>query len=154
MIVRAPAAAEDVTQEVFIRAYRYLDRYDASRPLYAWLAAIAVRLSRNWLIRQGRTSAREGTSLDAVTAAAAADESALATLLADEHRRHLWKTVAALPRSERAAVVLHYVDGLAVRDTARALGVTDGTIKTLLFRARRRLRDRMAPERTEREARS
>ena len=44
---------------------------------------------------------------------------------------------------ERTAVVLYYRDQLPVRDIARALGVTTGTIKTLLFRARRHLRQRL-----------
>jgi RNA polymerase sigma factor (sigma-70 family) len=51
--------------------------------------------------------------------------------------------VAALSSGERTAVTLYYRDGLAVRDIAAALGVTTGTIKTLLFRARRHLRERL-----------
>jgi len=55
----------------------------------------------------------------------------------------LWQSVAALPSGERTAVMLYYRDEMAVGDIARALGVTTGTIKTLLFRARRHLRGRL-----------
>jgi RNA polymerase sigma-70 factor (ECF subfamily) len=53
----------------------------------------------------------------------------------------LWRSVAALPSGERTAAFLYYRDELSVREIALALGVTPGTIKTLLFRARRRLRE-------------
>src|SRR6185295_1699811 len=68
----------------------------------------------------------------------------LASLLEGEASSRLWQSVAALPAGERAAVVLHYRDEMPVRDVARTLGVTSGTIKTLLFRARRHLRERLA----------
>ena len=49
--------------------------------------------------------------------------------------------MSALPSGERTAVILYYRQGMSVREIAAALGVTGGTIKTFLFRARRRLRD-------------
>ena len=64
-------------------------------------------------------------------------------MIADESSLRLWEAVAALPSGERSAVVLYYREGMAVRDIARALGVTTGTIKTLLFRARKHLRVRL-----------
>jgi RNA polymerase sigma-70 factor, ECF subfamily len=74
-----------------------------------------------------------------------ASAEALATLITDERARQLWQAVARLSSGERTAVILHYRDEMAVRDIARALGVTSGTVKTLLFRARRHLRERMTP---------
>jgi RNA polymerase sigma-70 factor (ECF subfamily) len=64
-------------------------------------------------------------------------------LIGDEGRRALWAAVAALSSGERTSVLLYYRDDLPVGDIARALGVTAGTIKTLLFRARRHLRERL-----------
>lgn len=142
MMVRERAGAEEVTQDAFVRAYMHLDRYDESRPLYPWLASIAVRLAQNWLRAHGRTVRHEGGSLDAAPEPGA-DAAALDTLIADERSRRTWTAVAALPSGERTAVILYYRDEMAVRDIARALGVTNGTIKTLLFRARRHLRLRL-----------
>ena len=142
MMVRDPAGAEEVAQDAFVRAYTHLDRYDDRRPFYPWLAAIAVRLAQNWLRRHGRTVRREGTPLDTAPEPGAT-AAALTTLIADERSRGLWQAVAALTSGERTAVMLYYRDEMAVRDIARALGVTTGTIKTLLFRARRRLRERL-----------
>jgi RNA polymerase sigma-70 factor (ECF subfamily) len=64
-------------------------------------------------------------------------------MIADDRSRRVWQVVAALPSAERTAVLLYYREELPVSDIARTLGVTSGTIKTLLFRARRHLRERL-----------
>ena len=142
MMVRRPDAAEEVTQEAFVRAYRCIDQYDDHRPFYPWLATIAVRLAQNWLRHHGRTVRREGAPLESAQEPSAMP-AALNQLIASERSRRVWHAVAALPSAERTAVILYYRDEMAVRDIAHALGVTTGTIKTLLFRARRHLRERV-----------
>lgn len=142
MMVRDPAGAEEVTQDAFVRAYSHLDAYEEARPFYPWLATIAVRLAQNWLVGRGRIVRREGATLDSVDEPGA-HAAALDALIEDERTRGLWNAVAALSSGERTAVTLYYRDQLPVRDIARALGVTTGTIKTLLFRARRHLRERL-----------
>jgi len=142
MMVRQPSGAEEVTQDAFVRAYTHLDRYDDQRAFYSWLASIAVRLAQNWLRQHGQTMRREGTSLDSAPEPGTT-AGALTELITDERSRHLWHAVAALSSGERTAVVLYYRDEMAVGDIAAALGVTTGTIKTLLFRARRHLRGRL-----------
>jgi RNA polymerase sigma-70 factor, ECF subfamily len=139
LMIRQPAGAEDVTQEAFVRAYRQLHHYDDRRPFYPWLATIGIRLARNWLRQHNRISRREGTPLE-TTAEPEVAEGALPALIADEEHDELWRAVATLPSGERTAVYLYYRDEMPVRDIAVALGVSPGTIKTLLFRARRHLR--------------
>ncbi|HEY7502323.1 MAG TPA: RNA polymerase sigma factor [Vicinamibacterales bacterium] len=142
MMVRQPAAAEEVTQDAFVRAYTHIDHYNASRPFYPWLATIAVRLAQNWLRRHERLIRREGTSLDSAPEPGAA-AAGLSALIATEGSGRLWRAVAALSSGERTAVMLYYRDEMTVQEIARALGVTSGTVKTLLFRARRHLRERL-----------
>jgi RNA polymerase sigma-70 factor (ECF subfamily) len=143
MMLRDPAGAEEVTQDAFVRAYTHLDQYDGDRPFYPWVAAIAVRVAQNWLRRHGRTARLEGTSLDSAPEPAAS-AGALTALLTTERSRALWQAISGLSSGERTAVILYYRDELPVRDIAHALGVTTGTIKTLLFRGRRHLRERLA----------
>lgn len=141
-MVRDPAAAEEVAQDAFVRAYTHLDRYDEDRPFYPWLATIATRLAQSWLRRRGRRLEREGAEIDADrTGGGQADP--LARAIASDRSRRLWERVAALPSGERTAVYLYYRQGMRVADVARALGVTSGTVKTQLFRARQHLRDAM-----------
>ena len=146
MMVRDRPAAEEVTQDAFVRALQHLDRYDDSRPFYPWLATIACRLAQTWLRNRGRLAGREGVPLDPEHEwPAAADP--LAELMANEEERRLWRAVAALPSGERTAVYLYYRQEMQVREIAHALGLTRGTVKTLLFRARQRLRRTLDPTR-------
>ena len=149
MMVREPAGAEEVTQDAFVRAYTHLDQYDDQRPVLsvarvhrgaarAELAATAWAdgAARRHVARKRAGAGRDGRGVD--------------ELIANERDRRLWQAVAALPSGERTAVILYYRDEIAVRDIALALGVTTGTIKTLLFRARRHLRERLGPRRSSR----
>ena len=150
MMVREPAGAEEVTQDAFVRACRHIAHYDDPRPFYPWLASIAVRLAQNWLRWHGRTTRREGSPLDSAPEPETAT-AVLSQLMADERSRRLWQEVAALSSGERTAVILYYRDEMSVCEIAEALGVTTGTIKTLLFRARRHLRGRLQSVMTSRE---
>lgn len=141
MMTRDAAAADDLAQEAFVRAFLHLKAYDSARPFYPWLSTIAVRLAQNWLVRHSRHVRREGDALPDESDVPAAGADALEGLLTDERDRQLWRAVAALPSGERTAVLLHYRQGLSVAEAADAVGVSEGTIKTLLFRARRRLRE-------------
>jgi RNA polymerase sigma-70 factor (ECF subfamily) len=139
MMVRDPQGAEEVTQDAFMRAFTRLDLYDEYRPFYPWLATIAVRLAQNWLRRHSRVSTLEGASIDPEREPALTEDP-LDKLITDERGRRLWRSVAALPSGERTAATLYYRQGMKVSDIAHALGVTSGTVKALLFRARRKLR--------------
>jgi RNA polymerase sigma-70 factor (ECF subfamily) len=140
MMTRDPAGAEDVAQDAFVRAFVHLDAYDERHPFYPWLSSIAVRLAQNWLVKRGRLAARERAEPAHAGVAASSPVDPLAAMIADEHDRRLWHSVASLPSGERTAAILYYREELTIKEIAFALGVTAGTVKTLLFRARLRLR--------------
>jgi RNA polymerase sigma-70 factor (ECF subfamily) len=146
-LLKDRTAAEEVTQETFIRAYRHLGSYDTDRPFYPWLARIAFRLAQTYRSRRRSGDLPLTTKLDKQTGTV----DPLENLIRNERSRALWQAVCDLPAGERAAVVLFYQQELSVRQVAEALGVTTGTIKTFLFRARRHLRRRLTgPARGER----
>lgn len=145
MMTRHPQGAEELTQDAFVRAFTHLDRYDETRPFYPWLATIAVRLTQTWLRRRARHIEREGAELGPGQEPAAA-ANPLGDLLTGEESARLWSSVQALTSGERTAVYLHYRQDMKLADVAKALGVTAGTVKTLLFRARRKLREQVAQE--------
>lgn len=142
MVVQDRAGAEDVAQEAFVRAYAYLERYDRRRPFYPWLATIAVRLGRDWLRRRRREVPLEesGTGSDREAGEA---PSPLAELIDGQTARHLWQSVAQLPEGERMAVLLYYRQEMRLAQVAEVLGVSAGSVKTWLFRARKKLRERL-----------
>jgi RNA polymerase sigma-70 factor (ECF subfamily) len=138
-LLQERTTAEDVTQETFIRAYRYLGSYDTDRPFYPWLARIAFRLAQTHRTR--RRSADLPLTVEPKRLAGTVNP--LEDVIRDEQSRALWQEVCELPAGERAAVILFYQQEMSVRQVAEALGVTSGTIKTFLFRARRHLRQRL-----------
>ena len=144
MMLRNREGADDVTQDAFVRAFERLDLYDVRRPFYPWLATITVRLSRNWLARHSPGARRETPIQPESSAYASAAPAALDVLMAEDEGRHLWRHVERLPLGERTAIVLHYRQELSVSEVASAIGVTAGTVKTLLFRARQHLRASLA----------
>lgn len=140
MMTREAAGAEEIAQDALVRAFIHLNAYDVRRPFYPWLSTIAVRLAQNWLVKRARVTTREGAELDEDQVGTAHGPDVLEHLIADEDDRALWRAVSALPMGERTAVVLHYRQEMSVAEIASALGVTTGTVKTQLFRARSRLR--------------
>lgn len=140
MMTRDPSGADEVVQDTFVRAFAHLDAYDTRRPFYPWISTIAVRLAQNWLVRRARVHTREGTELDPEHDAASTAGDTLSELITDERDRRVWQSVAALPSGERTAVLLYYRQNMSVEQIASAIGVSGGTIKTLLFRGRQKLR--------------
>jgi RNA polymerase sigma-70 factor, ECF subfamily len=139
-LMRDAQSAEELAQDVFVRAYRYIDTYDARRPIYPWLATIAYRLAQTRWVQRKRQAVSHCDALDRL-ADGSAPPHTLQALIVDEDARRLWRAVHALPDGQRAAVLLYYNEGMDVRQVAQILGVSSGTVKTLLFRARRRLHE-------------
>lgn len=141
----SPPAAEDVTQEAFIRAYRGIAKFEGER-FRAWLLSIVANAARDELRRQRRRPQR---SLDA--ARDDPDQPALdppdsgpspeTSALTGELRGQLEAALRELPEDWRMVVLLSDVHGLAYDEIAAATGVPVGTVKSRLSRARGRLRD-------------
>jgi RNA polymerase sigma-70 factor, ECF subfamily len=133
-IVGSRATAEDVAQEVFVKLWKSLDRYDGRAQLSTWIYAI----TRNTAISALRKHRPAGSLSDAAVLAEAEARSAIE----DDPRADdatLWRAIAALPDAQRRAVVLYYQDERPVEEVAAMLGMPVNTAKTHLHRARARL---------------
>jgi len=139
VILRDRTTANDATADVFVRAFEHLHGFDTSRPMKPWLIGIARRVAKNYLREKARLFARSQRMAEQLPEAGAAlgplDAAALS-----ERDRNLWKKVGQLPDSERLAAVLFYREQLSLEETAQAMGVASGTVKSLLFRTREHLR--------------
>lgn len=129
------ADAEDVTQEAFVRAYLNLDKFDDSRPLRPWLLGIAANLARNRRRSAGRywAALKRWWLQNDETAAAPAHE-------IPSESRELWQAVQDLSRQAQEVIYLFYFLELSEAETAAALDVPAGTVKSRLYRARQQLR--------------
>lgn len=157
---RERESALDVTQEVFFKAYRKLAAYRGEGVFRAWLIRIACREGLNWVRGHRRAAARitaaeafpragGGRQADLISPAdmiasarppAPAGWEPEASLVRAEDIRELHDGIGRLPARQRLAVILRYFEGLPVRETAAALGCTEGTAKSILFRSLQSLR--------------
>jgi RNA polymerase sigma-70 factor (ECF subfamily) len=127
--------AEDVTQEVFLRVFRSLRRWDSGRPLRPWIMGIAVNRCRTWLSRRARRPEPVNYLQDTV-AGPAPDDSV-------ELLREVHAAVADLRLEYRTVFVLYHEQGQPYEEIALALERPVGTIKTWLHRARLEVLDRL-----------
>lgn len=138
--------AEDVTQEVFLRAYERFGELRESPTVRGWLKTVATNLSLNHLSRYRarwrffseifhRTEDDEDRELDFP----APDDTHEALAQADR-REIVERALRGLPPAQRVPLVLYHFDGLRYEEIAAKLGVSLGKVKTDIFRAREALR--------------
>jgi RNA polymerase sigma-70 factor (ECF subfamily) len=146
-LLRDRAAAEDVMQETFIRAYRALARFDGRSEPYTWFYRITINLSLNALrSRNARRATNEADDprLDGLIAEKQSQEDPPA----DAARRQLYATLSRgideLSNTLRTTLVLVCIDGRSHEEAAAILGAPEGTIAWRVHEARRKLREYMA----------
>ncbi|MEP7158925.1 MAG: sigma-70 family RNA polymerase sigma factor [Chloroflexota bacterium] len=133
-VTRDTAAAEDVAQEVFVRAYRALRRYPEERVrelrLRPWLGRMTLNLARNAI--RGR---RQHADVDGLAETEAGkDEGPLQLLQRSEEQRMWAGLLTALPERYRLAVAMRHVDGLSYAELAETLGKPLGSVKSDVHR--------------------
>jgi RNA polymerase sigma-70 factor (ECF subfamily) len=136
-MLRDRQAAEELAQDTLVRAYERLDTFDASRPMKPWLFRIAHRLAQQGWRAQRREQARRQAA--AAVDPDRGDPGPAERLLADERSERLWQAVSRLPMAQRTAVVLYYREEQTAEQVAETMGISAGTVKTHLLRARSRI---------------
>ena len=146
-----PEAAEDLAQEVFIRAFRSLGDFKGESSFYTWLYKIALNLCRNHYRTKSRRPA--GEALDENSAGSPL-EVAEASPEEAVFRREFWavlrRELDGLPAEQREAVVLCDLEGMSYEEMADMTGVPIGTVRSRIFRGRRALQGRLAAFRVRR----
>ncbi|MGN5375696.1 RNA polymerase sigma factor [Sphingomonas hankookensis] len=133
--------AVDIVQDAFIAAHASISTFDPARPMRAWLTRIAINKARDW--RRRRIVRRLISAMLPDEAVEVADDAPpVDGAVADRAElRHVEAAIARLPANLREVLVLRTIDGLAQADVAKALGVSEKTVETRLYRARTKLRD-------------
>lgn len=131
-------AAEDLTQDVFIRAWESLASFRGESALASWLHRLAVNVFLGHRRAEGRRERRVLTMADPGLAERARESSP------PGERLDLEQAIATLPERARLVFVLHDIEGYQHEEIAAMSGIAAGTSKAQLFRARRLLRAALA----------
>jgi RNA polymerase sigma-70 factor (ECF subfamily) len=136
---RDRATAEDMAQEAFVKAFRALGSFRGEAAFSTWLTAIAMNAYRTWL----RDRPPAPVSLD-LARAPSGEPHPLVRLEAGQRAAAVRDAVLTLPARYRDPVALYYFEDKDLAETARVLGLPEGTLKARLHRGRELLRRRLA----------
>ena len=142
LLVDDRETAEEVVQDAFVKAYRALWRFRPGAPFKPWLLRIVANEARNRVRSTGRRHALELRLAEGYRPGGAAP-SPEAAAVAAEDRRRLLSMVNALSEEDRMVIASRYFLELSGEETAEALGIPEGTVKSRLSRALARLRERV-----------
>ena len=136
------ADAEDVSQDVFLRAYRKLGGLRDAGKFRAWVARMSWRLALNHQRSAGRAQRRERTWFERAPLTTASAE---AESVARDFHSRLRDEIDRLPERLRGVLLLSAVDGLETGEVASILAIPQGTVRPRLHSARKQLLQRFVP---------
>jgi RNA polymerase sigma-70 factor (ECF subfamily) len=150
-LVAQTAEAEDISQEVFLRAFEHFDELRENPRAPGWLKTVAVNLSLNLLSRyRSRWSFfsdffHSTESGETAEIEFAAPDNVEQDLERSEQRRLIELALRQLPAAQRVPLALFHLEGLRYEEIAARLGASLGKVKTDIFRGREALRKRLEP---------
>lgn len=142
-ILRDADEAEDATQETLIAAVTHLHKYQPGTNLKAWLYTIAVNTSRGFLRKRG-SQHNLRSRLQGLFSQGERLPTPEQAALQSEQDAQLWGAVNALSEKHRLPVLLRYLHGLRNREIAQILGVNEGTVRSRLHYACRKLGEQLS----------
>ena len=140
--------AEDCGQEAMIRIWRNLANYRGECALESWVYRIAANCCMDWLRKKKRDRSvsveplREQGFDPADTSPGTAEQ-----VVAKDERQRLREAISLLPDEQREALILTQLEKVPYEEAARALGVSEGTVKSRVNRAKTRLKELLSEER-------
>jgi RNA polymerase sigma-70 factor (ECF subfamily) len=153
-LVRDRAVAEELAQDVFLRVYRFRNRYQPEAKFTTWLFRITTNVALNWRRDTRReaahlrldASSHEARRIQVLDQNPRVDQQ----LLAEHRANEIREAIETLPPKQLAAVLMHKYEGMDYVQIADVLDCSIPALKSLLFRAYETLRRRLAqfsPER-------
>lgn len=141
---------EDVTQEVFVKAYRAMGGFRGDSAFYTWLYRIAINTAKNHLVAQSRRPpSTDVEARDAELTDVGHNLREMGTpesnLLSRELAQRVAKAVRELPEELRTAITLRELEGLSYEEIATVMECPIGTVRSRIFRAREAIDKQLDP---------
>ncbi len=146
-VVRMPAEAEDIVQETFARAWEQREKLAAWAEPRAWLVRVAWNLALDRKRRFTPASWDEHVEESIASAELPADRQ----LIASAELQRVLAVLESLPAKERAVLLLGAVEELSVAEIAQTLGRSESSVRSLTFRARAHLEERLRQQQMSRQ---
>jgi RNA polymerase sigma-70 factor (ECF subfamily) len=148
--IRDQNEAEDVTQEVFIKAYRALPKFRGESAFYTWLYRIAINTAKNHMVTKGRRPPDTDVDLgDAdlleLPSELVDNSSPEAALITSELQQLIDRAIEDLPEDLRTVFTLREFGGLSYEEITEIMGCPVGTVRSRIFRAREALDNVIRP---------
>ncbi len=148
--VSANGDIADITQEVFIKAYRALPNFRGDSAFYTWLYRIASNTAKNYLIAQSRRPPANDVDVDDAEFYDGGDamkESSTPerTIMAEEMKKVIFDVIDALPDELRTAITLREMEGMSYDDISVVMDCPVGTVRSRIFRAREAIEAKLKP---------
>jgi RNA polymerase sigma-70 factor (ECF subfamily) len=148
--IKDPSEAQDVAQEVFLKAYRALGSFRGDAAFYTWLYRIAINTAKNYLLsRSRRSSSSEVDIQDAEAIENAPQLQGMETperhLLNEEIIDTIKTAIENLPEEMRIAIMLREFEGMSYEEIAVAMDCPVGTVRSRIFRAREAIDSKLNP---------
>lgn len=135
-LTRRSDAADDISQEVFLTAFNRLYTFRGESSVKSWLLTITRNKSLNYL---KSAFIRKVTLLDKIANRHEASPSAEKVMFDRLESAQLWDYVMELPRKLREVIILDFHHGMAIKEMAEMLRISEGTVKSRLFRAKKQM---------------
>lgn len=136
--------AEDLTEDVFLRAWQHLARYRPERPFLHWL----YRIAHNRLVDEHRSKAQKNISLDALAESGhdphEDNPPPLARIIAQEDVLQLRQALTVLSPDEQTLLTLRFTEGMAYKEIAAILNKSEGACRVMQHRALKKLADELS----------
>jgi len=149
-MTRNEEVARDLTQDIFVKVYQNLDRFEERSNIYTWIYRIAVNHIYNHLKKERRhqwvdlldKSVRDALSDDDATAAvtpAGREPSAEAAVEDAERAEAVWRAIGELPPKYKVPIVLYHYQEMSYKEIAETMGLSISAVESRIFRGRHKL---------------
>lgn len=141
-----PEKVQDLTQEVFLKAYRAMNSFRGDSAFFTWIYRIAINTAKNHLIASGRTVPTNDVNLEDADLTAPqlhSFDTPEHIALRNEMLRHLQHAIDGLAPSMRQAIELRELEGRSYEEIAKIMDCPIGTVRSRIFRGRQEIADQL-----------